>query len=71
MVPTSLPELPKPSRTSGKNTKSCVLEPDVLYMKHIKQKPLLSIFIPLKGHDLAADLGQTVLGKKEQEVFRP
>ena len=38
MVPTSLPELPKPSRTSGKSQKTYYLEPEFVYKKMIIQK---------------------------------
>ena len=48
MVPTSLPELSKPSRTSGENQKTLVLATDLFYT-NLGNKSLNSLFIHLKG----------------------
>ena len=48
MVPISLPDLPKPSRTPGKSQKPQFLEPELLYINQ-RQFLLISLLIPLKG----------------------
>ena len=47
MLPISLPELPKPSRTLGKSQKP-ILEPEKLY-KNYKNKPYIPYIFLLKG----------------------
>ena len=45
MLPTSLPELPKPSRTLGKSQKHVFIEPEMLQKKYCK-KTLHFLLIP-------------------------
>ena len=48
MVPASLPELPKPSRTSGESRKSVIQNANLCI--NIRNNPLYSLLIPLKSH---------------------
>ena len=47
MVPTSLPELPKPSKTLGKSQQPQFLNPKLL--RQDEEKHLISLLIPFWG----------------------
>ena len=48
MIPTSLPELPKASRTQGKRQQVMFYDPKVYNVKS-KEKPLSALLLPLTG----------------------
>ena len=56
MVPTSPPEVPKPSRTSGESQKPKCLNP-TFYIYKSGIFPLSSLLIPLKGRISGGSLG--------------